>query len=252
MRRILLILVAIAAIVAVEIVWLAPATLVASRLEQATGGTLRLAQTEGTIWHARGMLVTERVRLPIAWDLQFWPLLRGEARLRITPYAGTVSGPPRADISLRTGAVSVRDAEVRIPAPMLAALAAVPEAWIVDGDISVDAAALEWTPPSNRGEARIAWLHARLTPPGGGGAVDLGTVTAHLTAEGGGMRGPVRNEGGELDVQGEVAIHAHDGTAIALRIAPRESARPALAGALAALGANDGSGWRVEWRVPAR
>jgi hypothetical protein len=52
MRRALLIFVAIAAVVAVEIVWLAPATLVDSRLGRATPGAA-LADTEGTIWHAR-------------------------------------------------------------------------------------------------------------------------------------------------------------------------------------------------------
>lgn len=252
MRRILLILVAITAVVAVEIVWLAPATLVGSRLERATGGALRLADTEGTIWHARGMLVTERARLPIAWDLAFWPLVRGEARLRIRPYSGATSGPPRADLDLRSGAVTVRDAEILVPAAMVGALAAIPGPWIVGGDVSVVVAALEWAPPANRGEARIVWQRAQLTPHGGGGAVDLGTVTANLTARGDGLSGPVRNEGGVLDVQGELVSRVGEGAAITVRLAPRGSTDPTLASALNALGAVDGTGWRFEGRVPAR
>src|SRR5512144_1519638 len=98
MRRILLIFTAVALVLAVEIVWLAPATLVDTRLQQASAGTLRLAQTEGTIWHARGILTSGGTRLPLAWNLDFWPLLGGELRLHIVPYAGTESGPPRADI----------------------------------------------------------------------------------------------------------------------------------------------------------
>lgn len=252
MRRILLIVAAIAVVVAIEVVWLAPATLVGSRLESATGGALRLADTEGTIWHARGMLVTERARLPIAWDLAFWPLLRGEARVRIAPYAGTTHGPPRAVLTLRSDSVAVRDAELVVPASMLATLAAVPPAWIAGGDFSVVATAIEWAPPASRGEVRITWQRARLTPPWGGNAVELGAVTAILTAQGDAIGGPVRTEGGELDVQGQVAFRAGDATTIALRVIPRGSTDPALASALQMLGAEDGAGWRIDWRIPAR
>jgi hypothetical protein len=64
------------------------------------------------------MLIGAAARLPIAWNLELWPLLRGEARLHVAPYAGTAKGPPRADVRLHGNGFSVRDAEVVVPAPM--------------------------------------------------------------------------------------------------------------------------------------
>ena len=252
MRRTLLIVVALAAIVAVEIVWLAPATLVGSRIEQASASALRLADTEGTVWHARGMLVGGGARLPIAWTLELWPLLRGEARLHIAPYAGTAKGPPRAAVRLHGNGFSVRDAEVVIPAPMLAALAATPPSWMAGGDVDIAAASFNWMPPAGSGEARIVWRAARLTPPAASDAVALGDVTVALTAFEDRVKGTIRNDGGDLDVQGDVSVRPGEGTLLSLVLVPRESASPALRGALAAVGAGDGNGWRVEWRIPAR
>lgn len=252
MRRTLLILVAIATIVVVEIVWLAPATLVGSRVEQAGSGALRVADAEGTLWHARGMLIAGGTRLPVAWDLAFWPLLRGETRLHITPYAGTAKGPPRAEVQLRGTDFSVRDAEVVVPAPMIAAIAAVPPSWAVGGDVDIVASTFDWMPPANRGAARIVWRRARLTPPAGGDAVALGDVTLDLTALEDRVRGTVRNDGGDVRVQGDASLRAGEGTVLSLVLEPRGSATPSLVSALATLGARDGAGWRVEWRIPAR
>ncbi len=112
------------------------------------------------------------------------------------------------------------------------------------------AQAFEWAPPANRGEARIVWQRALLTPPAGGDALDLGTVTLELSAHGDGVRGPVRNEGGDLSVRGELVFRTSEGAVITLALAPRESANPAVARSLAALGATETAAWRVEWRIP--
>lgn len=252
MRRTLLILAAIAAIVAVEFVWLAPATLASRRLEKATDGALRLSDTEGTIWHARGMLIAGASRLPVAWDLEFWPLLKGEMRVHITPFAGTRAGPPRADLVLREESVSVRDAEIILPAPVLAALVTLPSGWTVGGDVRVTTAAFEWSPSQHRGDARITWLHARASFATDAQPVDFGTVNIELDALDNGVGGPIRNDGGALSMQGEWAWRTSVGAVATLVLEPRSSTDPALANMLAALGPGDGGRWRVEWRLPAR
>jgi hypothetical protein len=135
---------------------------------------------------------------------------------------------------------------------MLATIAVVPPSWVVGGDVDIRATTFDWRPPANQGAARIVWNRAQLTPPGASGAVELGTVTIELTALGDGVGGPVSNVGGDLSLQGELAFRAHDGMDIKLALAPRDPGNAALAGALALLGAKDGTGWWVEWRVPAQ
>lgn len=252
MRRILLVLAALAAIVGVEIVWLAPATLVGGRIEEASAGALRLTGTEGTIWHARGMLAGGGARLPIAWDLEFWPLLRGEARVRLRPYAATPSGPPRADLTLRAGSTSARDVDVIVPAPVLGALAQLPAGWSVAGDVALTASVIAWAPPGSGGEVTAIWRHARITPPAGGLAVDLGNVHVTARADGDTVGGVIRNDGGALHVIGDWSIHAREGARVTVSLAPRPGADPALADVLALLGPKGDSGWQAEWRVPAR
>ena len=46
--------------VVVGIAWFAPASLLDSRLAHATGGMLRLAGTQGTLWHGRGVVTDAR------------------------------------------------------------------------------------------------------------------------------------------------------------------------------------------------
>lgn len=252
MRRTLLIVAAIVVVIAVEVVWLAPATLVGRHLEQASAGALRLVDSEGTIWHARGMLVGGGARLPIAWDLEFWPLLRGEARMRIGPYAGTTTGPPRAGLQFRTGSISAHDVDIVIPASMLAALAAAPAGWSVTGEVAFSAAALEWSPPASRGDLGLVWQRARLAPGAEGALIDLGNVSVALKADGDAIGGPIRNDGGALSVAGEARARSGEDTIVTLELAPRAGADATLEAALSALGPKRNAGWRVEWRIPAR
>jgi hypothetical protein len=219
-----------------------------SRLESATAGVLRLADTEGTIWHARGMLVADGSRLPIAWDLEFWPLLRGEARMRVSPYSGSAFGPPRADIRARVAGATATNVEMVVPAAMIAALVSPMRGWAAAGDLHIASATFEWSPPANRGAARIVWQRALLTPPTGGDAVDFGTVTLDLSAEGDGVQGPIRNDGGVLRMQGTLEWHASGSRRASVGLEPSSSPSPALAAMLATLGATPANGWRVEWR----
>jgi hypothetical protein len=92
---------------------------------------------------------------------------------------------------------------------------------------------------------------ARLTlppmPP-----LDLGEVTATLVADGSRLAGPVTNQGGDLDIRGEVSTGADGSAAVALTLTPRRTDDAALARLLSALGPPAGGGWRVAWQSPPR
>src|SRR5262245_16251668 len=84
---------------AVATAWLAPASLLDSRLADATGGVLRLANTHGTLWQGRGVVAAANTRIPVAWNVDFWPLLRGVVHMRVRSDTGADS--PRGTIDVR-------------------------------------------------------------------------------------------------------------------------------------------------------
>jgi len=252
LRRALLLFVAISVAVAIGALWLAPAALVDSRMAQMTGGVLRIAAAEGTIWRARGVLVAGDLRMPIAWRIEPWPLLRGELRLRVAPEAGATTGAPRADVAVSGERVVLRDVDVTVPASLLAAATGPAAVWVAAGAVGVTTTALEWTPDSLRGDARLHWRGARLVLADGIAPLDLGDVRAVLTANGGRLSGPVSNDGGDVAVRGEITLFLNESVQISLLLTPRRPVDATLARMLSAVSAAGADGWRVDWRVPLR
>jgi general secretion pathway protein N len=243
---------ALAAAVAIMAVALAPASIADGRLAQLTHGGLRLSDTEGTVWNARGVLVAGATQIPVAWRIDAWPLLRGELRVHLASEAAPNDGAPRADIVLRGGTLELRDVNLTLPAALLNAAAGPAAGWAIGGEINLSAATLEWAPPANRGSARVVWRSARLLPPGRAAPLELGDVSLALGAEGDRVFGPVSNAGGDLAIRGDVTARAATGIELGLVLSPRRADDRDLAQALSMLGPRDGDGWRVDWRLPLR
>jgi len=252
LRRAWLLPAAVAASAAIAAFWTAPASLVDARLARMTGGTLRLANAEGTVWRARGDLAAGTASIPVAWRIDPWPLLQGELRVHVTPPAGSDAGSPRADIAVDDARVALRDVDVTLPASAFAAAMGSTVVWVAGGDVDVHAVAVDWSPPSSRGEARIRWRAANLVVPGGAAPVQLGEVSVVLTAEGDRLSGPIANEGGDLALHGEFTLRTNDSVHVSLVLAPRRTDDVILARALSAIGTADAGGWRVDWRLPLR
>ena len=250
LRRTVLVLAAVAVVVVIDAAWLAPASLLDSRLARITNGMVRIADAGGTIWHARGVVVAGTARIPIAWRIEPWPLLFGEARLHATPGSGAVAGSPRADVTIGRNSISLRDLDLTIPASVIATATGRIAAEVVAGAVNVKSASLDWKPPASRGEAQIFWRGAGLAFISGTVPLNLGDLQMNLTADGNQLSGPVSNDGGDLDIRGNATIREVDGVRLLLTLAPRRSDNTQLTLALAAIGAADGTGWRVDWRLP--
>ena len=251
MRRTLFIFAALAAAVALFAVQLAPASLADARIAAATKGAVRLIDAEGTLWNARAVLAAGATRVPLAWRIDAWPLVRGAVHLSLVRDDGDSSAMPKADIALSRGAVELRDVEATIPAAFIAT-AAGSSAALAGGEVAINAVFVEWAPPANRGDARLRWLRASLTPPGSAEATALGDITAELRAAPDRLSGPVSNAGGDLAVQGTLALGVQSGVEISLVLTPRNPDDRNLAQALSLIGAREADGWRVEWRFPLR
>ena len=249
MRRALLVIALVAAFAA-AVAAFAPATLAAAWIARASHDALALAGAEGTIWHGRGTLVAgAESRLPLAWSLDPWPLLRAEVRLSLASFEPAAS-LPRGEIALHDRVVALRGLDIVLPAEMLRqAMSGM--AIRASGDVRVTATSLDWTPSSIRGAVDIGWHDARLSA-GTGPAVDLGTLTAKLAGEGTGLVGPIANDGGDVDVRGSAAWRPGSGGEASLLLAPRRADDSATARLLAAIGAPEAGGFRVVLRTGMR
>jgi general secretion pathway protein N len=252
LRRPVAILAAVVGVAAIAAAWLAPATLVDSRLARLTGGGVRLEEAEGTVWRARGVLVAGTARMPVAWRLEAWPLLRGELHVHLLPDATPVSGAPRADIAIAADRVELRNVDATFPAALLGAFGTPGNSWAAGGDLHLSATALNWAPPSSDGEADLEWRRATLGAVGGPGSLDVGDVSLVLRAEGDRLFGPISNAGGELAVRGEITYRPTEGTDVSLLLTPRRTDNSNLVQMLSVLGTPDSDGWRVRWRQPPR
>ena len=245
MRRSLVVVLAALVALAAALVATAPATLAGATLERVSNGTLALANAEGTVWRGQATLTAARaLRLPVAWSIQPWPLLRGELRVDVVAPAGT-SRAPRAVIVASHGAAALRELDMTIPAEIVPALA--PRSGIrVTGDARIVASSLEWTPTTLTGGARIDWQDAQFAiavDP----AIRLGTVSAVLTAAGDRLTGPVTNTGGAFDVRGTLSLAASGAPNVAISLTPR-GGDPAQARSLT-VATGPGGNWTVDYRA---
>jgi hypothetical protein len=250
-RRTLLIVAALLAAVVLFAVQLAPATLADARISAASNGAAHLIDVEGTLWSGRATLAAGATRTPIAWRIDRWPLLRGELHLHLLRGDGASTAMPKGDIAIGRNSVELRDVDAMVPAALVAVIAG-SDAALAGGDVSLATAVVEWAPPANRGDARVRWLGASVTVPGSAESTALGDITATLSARGDSLAGPVSNAGGDLAVQGTVTLIARSGAQLSLVLTPRNADDRKLVQALSLIGIPEGSGWRVEWRLPSR
>src|SRR5262245_43561839 len=115
MRRVILGLIAAVLLLGIAFAVLAPATLLSSRVEKATGGALAMRGVEGTVWRGRGVLEGAGTQLPLAWTVDAAPLLHGELRAQIASFDGRTP-VPRADIAATRESVALRNVDALLPA----------------------------------------------------------------------------------------------------------------------------------------
>jgi hypothetical protein len=234
----------------VAIACLAPASLLDSRLARATGGTVRLASTQGTLWNGRGVVTAANAQIPVAWSIDAWPLVRGVVHMRVQSDAG--ADTPRATIDVRTDRIVLQNTDVTVPAATIASAFGDMAASSVDGEVNASLSNLRLAAGANDGEARLVWRNARIRAVGNANPLELGEVRAGLVANGATMSGPIDGQGGNLALRGNWILKEKDAFTLALRMTPTASADAALVRWLSTVGQPDGDGWRIDWRLPLR
>ena len=189
---------------AAALVALAPASLIDSRLEQASGGRLRLAEAQGSLWAGSGWIEVREaggrsgIAQRLAWRVLPESLLR--ARLMVEIRLERAERPFSLAISFSR--IEIADAGVDLPAaalglgvPRLAPLR-------LTGEVRVDIPRLSMEHGRADGDATLRWRAAgsALTP-----ISPLGEYEVHFKAVGPAVHAELRTLSGPLQLDGKGA-----------------------------------------------
>jgi general secretion pathway protein N len=244
------IVVALALLLAVALAVFAPAALLDARLDTATQGRLRLADTSGTVWNGRGV-ATDAQRtwsLPLGWKVDPLRLARGDVGVTLLPAeAGDL---PRGVITWRDATLSLDGIAFTLPATVLGASTGAGNLMAFGGFLAFDAPHLSWSANGGDGSATVRWSGARVS--GIAGNVALGTVSANLAPRNGRIEGRVENHGGDVRIDGDFAW-SPAAIEVNATLAALPSAPPGVVRALGALGSPDATGAvHLQWRSGSR
>jgi hypothetical protein len=223
----------------------APASLIDRRLAAVSGGTVRLSDAAGTVWNGTGILTDAggSWRVPVGWSASVPALVRGAFRIALLPAAGAV---PRGTIDIASGAAALRDVVVELPATVLTSALPGRAPIVLGGKLAFTSSAFEWNGERGSGTLNVRWRDARLVAAGT--TADLGTVDVALEPQGNRLSGRFGNSGGDVRIDGTIAVAAAT-ISVDAQIAPLPSTPPPVLRALAALGTPDSTGAvRIAWR----
>jgi general secretion pathway protein N len=189
---------------AIALLAFAPASLVDARLERASGGRLRLAEAQGSLWAGSGWIEVRDaggkagIAKPIAWRVLPGALLR--ARLAAEIRLGGDNKP--FPIALSLSGIEIADAGVDLPAaalglgvPKLAPLR-------LTGEVRLDIPRLSMERGRAEGDATLRWRAAgsALAP-----VSPLGDYEMHFKAVGPAVHAELRTLAGPLQLEGKGA-----------------------------------------------
>ena len=223
----------------------APATLIDGRLENASGGRLRLADATGTLWNGAGTLHVRASggRVNIAWHVAALPLLWGELRGALVS-SDDVS--PKASFSLSRGALDLRDVAVSVPAETLLRAFGAPALVGAGGSVSLRSPAVGKSGDAIAGQVALRWDDAMLSVPGTGLRIALGEVRYDGASQDGRLSGALANSGGEVEITGTAGVAADGAARVSATVRPRagiDGQRAAvIAAALGLIGRPSGDG----------
>lgn len=224
----------------------APASWLVHRLTAAVGGSVQVLDPEGTVWNGRVVLASPdgRWKVPVGWHLRAAPLLRGEVELELEPQQGVDT--PRGTLRLSRSGFATRGLVLDLPATILESAFAGRAPAAFGGAIRVDARDMDVEGRSGRGGMSMHWDRARLGAHDGT-SIALGIVSATFVPQDGMLSGAIRNDGGDVAVEGTMTLSA-GGVTLDATLAPRAGASEATARVLGQLGPPDANGTvRLHW-----
>lgn len=210
------------------------------------GGQFAAQGIDGTPWRGRvqRLAVRQTALGPVVWQLRPLRLLTGRLEYRLFVQSGAGGGELRAGRAL-FGAPYVREAQLSLPAADLARQLRLTLVGL-GGDFLLDLDTLRLSggwPGELAGELR--WQGARLTQPQ---RLDLGDLRLRLELRGGDIVGILGDDGGPLELGGELTLTQDRGYRLDALLKPRAAAAPQLRQSLGLLGNPDAQGrYRLQY-----
>lgn len=204
------------------------------------GGQLAVQGVEGSAWRGRvfRLAVNQQAVGPLVWQFDPLMLLMGRTEYRVYVQSGSGGGELRTGVSL-LGTRYVRDAQLSIPAADLAKqlrLNLVALAGNFQTDIQDLGFTTDWIDAL---EGQIVWQGAQIQQPS---QVALGNLQMQLSLRETQIVGVLSDQGGPLDLSGEVVIGQDKTYRLNALVKARDGADPQLQQALQMLGNPDAQG----------
>ena len=182
---------------------LAPATLIDERLERASGGRLRLADAQGSLWSGAGWIELRdahggAVAKHLTWRVLAAPLLRARLVARVELDGAARTFP----VTLSPWRVEIADAAIDLPAAVLGLGVPSLAPLRLTGELRVDIAELSLARGRVDGAATLLWRDAgsALTP-----ISPLGAYEVRVDAAGAAVHAALRTLEGPLALEGSDA-----------------------------------------------
>ncbi|MEP7063752.1 MAG: type II secretion system protein N [Betaproteobacteria bacterium] len=182
----------------------APASVVAWLVEWQTHGTIRLADTEGSLRSGRARVTDAggRWSAPVAWTLDAGAWWRGVLTLHL---GQSPTDPVRGSIELSRNAIAASGLDVTVPAAIVRAWLPAIVALDLGGDIRISAPSLRVDDRIAQGRVSAVWTPARLVD-GAGNVADFGSATVDVDAGDGKVIGRLASVGGDTALAGEMRV----------------------------------------------
>ena len=145
------------------LVWEMPASFVAARLERESRGAFRLFEPRGTVLRgeARARFVTPAGEMPIEqlqWSLNPTSLAAG--RLGFILHANDPGLKASGELARGADAWQAHDLALQGPASALTPFMPLLASWRPEGEVTLRAKRLAWTPSSIQGDGQVEWRSA--------------------------------------------------------------------------------------------
>lgn len=196
--------IALIVVFALALAALAPATLLDARLERASGGRLRLAEAQGSLWSGAGWIEMRDadgragVAKRLAWRVLLGSLLRGRLLVEIVLEPG---GKP-FKLALSPSRIDIADASISLPAAALALGVPRLARLRLTGEVRVSIPQLSFKGGRIDGYGTLQWRAAgsALTP-----VAPLGAYEVQFKTVGPAMHAALRTLEGPLELDGKGA-----------------------------------------------
>jgi general secretion pathway protein N len=236
---------------AAALIFEAPASLLDARLAAISQGRVRIADAEGTLWRGSGELVLSAsgIRRPVSWQIDGWPLLRGELRGSFTDPTGAQS---IGGFDAGGDRFELHGIDLGLPMDaLLRALGAPSFLAAVGGQVTLHVERFARGPDALDAQVAAQWSNASVPGPRDD-RIALGDVRAELSGIGHEVPGTITNEGGEVAIQGTFGAAADGSGRIDIEVTPREGVgrerAAAIADTLGLIGSPNGKGgYRLAW-----